>query len=103
MSERDSQTVSSMTVDYVRTITQSRINRRKGHIAHIRFMLSEYDALLAKVAKLETGIKKFIEGDYPCPRSYRPNTCPHDQDYWLECAECNDDYLQSLLPTKEQS
>ena len=61
----------------------------------------EYAFKQAKVEKLTKAITDFREGNYPDPRSYRPNNCPHGTHYWQECANCDEEYWQSVLQEGE--
>ena len=58
-------------------------------------------ALQAEVEELTKAITDFREGNYPDPRSYRPNNCPHGTHYWQECANCDEEYWQSVLQEGE--
>jgi len=60
-------------------------------------------ALQAKVEKLTKAITDFREGNYAHPRSYRPNNCPHGAHYWRECADCDEEYWQSVLEVESLS
>jgi len=48
-----------------------------------------------RIAELEKSIKNFLSGDYPHPKSYRPNQCPHDKHHWEDCGDCDFEYWQS--------
>jgi hypothetical protein len=54
-------------------------------------------SLYDRVVELERGICDFLAGDYPHPRKYRPNKCPHGTDYWQECAACDEAHFENLL------
>ena len=57
--------------------------------------------LQAKVEELTKAITDFREGNYANSRSYRPNDCPHGTHYWQECANCDEEYWQSVLQEGE--
>ena len=57
----------------------------------------KYSEALNRVAYLEKAIKDFVGGDYPNPRSMRPNDCPHGIRYWQECTSCDDEYWTSVM------
>lgn len=54
-----------------------------------------------KVAELSAAIRNFQSGDYPHPRSYRPDRCPHEQYYYEHCPNCDDEYWASVMPEEE--
>ena len=55
-------------------------------------------ALEAQNERLKRGIDRFLTGDYPHPRTYRPQgECPHGTPYWQECDTCNTEFLSGLL------
>ncbi len=60
-------------------------------------MVDENIALKATLAAVRGAIQKWLDGDYPCPRSYRPNDCPHGMGYYRECGECEDAYWTKTL------
>lgn len=53
--------------------------------------------LAAENARLREGIQAFLDGNYPHPRSHRPNPCPHGIEYWNDCGQCNDEHFERLL------
>ena len=50
-----------------------------------------------RIKELEDGLQKFLDGDYPHPRTYRPKQCPHDLYYWEDCYACDYEYIEKLL------
>jgi hypothetical protein len=59
--------------------------------------------LQAENDRLKEYIKKYLDGDYPHPRTYRPHDCPHGVEYWQDCAKCADEFLsQALIPEEEK-
>ena len=70
-----------------------------GPMRYIREI--DCDALQAKVDELTKTIIDFRDGNYPHPRNYRPNNCPHGTHYWDECANCDEEYWQAALKENE--
>jgi hypothetical protein len=48
-------------------------------------------------AVLRKGIRDYLDGDYPHPRSYRPNRCPHGREYYEPCEECDTAHWVAVL------
>jgi len=46
---------------------------------------------------LREAVERFLSGDYPNPRQYRPKTCMHGMFYYESCEQCNDDFLAAAL------
>ena len=58
--------------------------------------------LRKKTAELEAGIRSFMSGHYSHPRSYRPENCPHDINYWTDCQQCDDEHFDKLLGDSDE-
>lgn len=67
---------------------------------HPNNMVQALEEAVKSIDQLETGIKDFLTGDYPNPRSSRPNNCPHYVSHWNTCDECDTEHLQGLLKVK---
>lgn len=50
------------------------------------------------IEQLQAAITNFREGNYPHPRTYRPNQCPHKKYYYEDCGDCDEEYWQSVFP-----
>jgi hypothetical protein len=69
----------------------------------------EYDAEVAEweaeLKRIKEALKKYLDGDYPNPRTYAKGSvktsCPHGQFRWEDCLDCDTDYLQKLYESIE--
>lgn len=53
------------------------------------------------VQRYRDAIQKYFDGDYPHPRSYRPNQCPHKRYYYEECCECDSEWFIKALSDEQ--
>jgi len=60
------------------------------------------ESLQAEVERYRKAIKKWLDGDYPNPRAYRPQDCPHGTHYWESCENCETEYWQSVAEPTEK-
>jgi hypothetical protein len=51
----------------------------------------------AEALRLRAGIEAFLAGDYPNPRSHRPDNCEHGTPYYEECSACDTAHFLKLL------
>ena len=74
---------------------------REVHGDKEQFACSNYYVaqLINEVEFLRGSIRKFLEGDYPHPRTYRPNQCPHEKYYWEDCDQCDGEFFEKILET----
>ncbi len=64
---------------------------------YISAMADRAENLEEQVRVLMDGIERFQSGDYPNPRSNRPDPCKHGRQCWEECEQCNDEWLDHVL------
>jgi hypothetical protein len=72
------------------------------HLNMLDSAIEEIERQQAENARLKEYIKKYLDGDYPHPRTYRPHDCPHGVHYWKDCAECADEFLSQALTPQEK-
>jgi len=64
-------------------------------------MQARIDVLDPENEALRGAIQKWLDGDYPNPRTNRPHDCLHGTAYWESCENCEEDYWASVLTPKE--
>lgn len=69
---------------------------------HMLLVVSEKQAresAEARLRELRYAVQNVIDGNYLSPRRYRETfgNCPHGVNYYSDCGQCTDDYLQAAL------
>ena len=86
--------------------------RHQAEIERLRTVGKEYRDRMREQTKrakqaekqrdqLQAAIDNFLAGDYPHPRAYRPDSCPHGKYYYEECPECDAAYLGQFATKPE--
>ena len=74
---------------------------RDKRIEQLKATLAESVSLVAdqhtKIEQYDKAIDDFLEGNYPHPRSYRPDQCPHKRYYYEDCGDCDEEYWSKTL------
>ena len=55
-----------------------------------------------EIDELTCAILKWLDGDYPNPRQNRPHNCVHGVGYWESCDNCETEYWESTLASKQE-
>jgi len=78
-----------------------KILKEKLSDSTMRSMIAENQELQDNIIRLNGAIQKWLDGDYPNPRTNRPHDCLHGTAYWESCEDCETDYWASVLTPKE--
>lgn len=65
--------------------------------AYVKQMAERAEQLEEQVRVLTDGIDRFQSGDYPNPRSNRPDPCKHRTTWWVTCDLCDNEWLDHVL------
>ena len=98
-----------LTYAELKAINQGLVTARREDQHRIKKLEAENLDLLRDLSisiehneQLQAAITNFREGNYPNPRSHRPNPCLHGTQYWQECESCSIEYWDSVLPPESE-
>ena len=55
-----------------------------------------------RIEEYSNAIQSYLDGNYPHPRNFRPDDCPHGVRYWMDCGSCDEEFWQTHLDRIKQ-